>query len=747
MNFKTTLFLLALLIIVGSGYWLAERKSGPNIGDTVITDGGTALFTADNFVTTAVTAVSIQDHDQTIHLAKTGTDWHQTAPVEFPLQTWPTQQLGDDAAKLRHVEKLNPARKSTPTLADIGLSPPKAVVTFYFDDTGTNSTQTIKLGQRLTLGGRGYVMVNDDPHLYVVNDDLHKHVLGKKINDLRKKSLEAPTPGKADRVTLRRGDLAIDMIKADTKWAFSSPHSGRVDTEAVKNLLNDISGIYIRDFIADQPESLSVYGLDQPQTTVTVYAPAPPTDSDTDNEKPHGATVRILRIGSPVDLSNEQYFASWSRFSIANPIVFTISKSSAEEFDKSVDDMRDPRITPIPRKDIREIAFDSGVLGVFKLLYSDGEWAFAEPKPDYRADPIESRKLVETITDAKAASYASAAEVDGPPATVITLTAVGRPQPDILKVFPTGAANRHMVLRNDETTGYLVPADDLKRLSKPMLSLRHRLVLDFPAASLSELTIKRPDGVTYEFVRQFQDPQTASEPRPWQLAGHDKFENKALEYLLDQLLPLQATSWVDNVIKPGETFSLNFKTHQGDHAKMILDVNSRIASCVGQQAATPFDIKGFQFSDELLQKLDAEFRYRTMLEFKTNDITKVTVTRADDTTVVTKNSNGDYIAEGSRKLDQSKAAGLYDTLAGLRAKRFKDGPQHEVDESKTLTITIEANESKPITLTIDTQRSLGHLSPSWTSGAQWFNIDPEDISKLDTDLTVDSKEESTTKTS
>ena len=147
-------------------------------------------------------------------------------------------------------------------------------------------------------------------------------------------------------------------------------------------------------------------------------------------------------------------------------------------------------------------------------------------------------------------------------------------------------------------------------------------MLDFPAASLSELTIKRPDGVTYEFVRQFQDSQTASEPQPWQLAGHDKFENKALEYLLDELLPLQATSWVDNTIKPSETFSLNFKTHQGDHAKIILDVNSRIASCIGQQAATTFDIKGFQFSDELFQKLDAEFRYRNILEFKTNDITK-----------------------------------------------------------------------------------------------------------------------------
>ena len=164
MNFKTTLFLLVLLIIVGGGFWLIERKAGPDFDDTAAPDTGTgtALFTADNFVTAAVTAISIEADDQTIELARSGADWHQTAPVQFPLQTWSTQQFGDDAAKLRHVEKFKPAGKDTPALADIGLSPPKAVVTFHFDDAGTTTTQTIKIGQRLPLGGRGFVMVNDD---------------------------------------------------------------------------------------------------------------------------------------------------------------------------------------------------------------------------------------------------------------------------------------------------------------------------------------------------------------------------------------------------------------------------------------------------------------------------------------------------------------------------------------------------------------------------------------------------------
>ena len=98
MNFKTTLFLLVLLIIVGGGYWLIERKAGPEFDDTPPTDdgAGTALFNADNFLTTAITTITIAADGQTIEIAKSGADWHQTAPVAFPLQTWAAQQLGDE---------------------------------------------------------------------------------------------------------------------------------------------------------------------------------------------------------------------------------------------------------------------------------------------------------------------------------------------------------------------------------------------------------------------------------------------------------------------------------------------------------------------------------------------------------------------------------------------------------------------------------------------------------------------------
>ena len=747
MNFKTTLFLLVLLIIVGGGFWLIERKAGPDFDDTAAPDTGTgtALFTADNFVTAAVTAISIEADDQTIELARSGADWHQTAPVQFPLQTWSTQQFGDDAAKLRHVEKFKPAGKDTPALADIGLSPPKAVVTFHFDDAGTTTTQTIKIGQRLPLGGRGFVMVNDDQHVYVVNDDLHKHVLEEKINDLRKKGLEAPDPGQADRVTLRRGDLTIDMIKADAKWALSAPHSGRVDSEAVKTLLNDVGGIYIRDFIADQPESLSMYGLDQPQTTVTVHEPPPPTDSETDDEtdseKPAAATIRILRIGSAVDLSNEQYFATWARYDIADPVVFTISKSSAEKFDKSVDDMRDPAITPIPREDIRQVSIDRGESGAFTLLYSDGAWSFADPKPNYRADPTESRKLVEAITDARADDYTDSPQIYEPPGALVTLTAIGRAEPDIIKVCTTETVGQYTVVRNNETTGYLVPADDLKRLFEPMRSLRNRQVLDLPATTLSELTIKRPDGVTYAFIRPFNDAQPAPQPGPWQLTGHERFEKNALDDLIGNLLPLQATGWMGSETKPGDTLSVKLKTNQGDHAEISLDVNRRIARCVGQSAETSLDAKGFQISNALIEKLDAEFRYRTVIELTSDDITKVTVTKADGATVVTKNADGNYAVDGDQPIDQSRAAGLYDTLAGLRVKRFKDAPPDATDAVKSLTIVIEVKDREPITLTIDTAGSLGHLPSS-----QWFELDPDVISKLNVDLTADSEEESATKT-
>ena len=764
MNFKTTIFLLLLLIVVGAFYYLAELGPSPvATGDAPPADKeGKPLFASDDFPTTSVVSIIIEKDGQKFELAKDGADWRQIAPVRFPLTTWSVDQIADDAAGLRHVERFRPGRQDAPDLKEVGLDPPKATVTISFEGNAAPDPHTFMLGRRLAIGGRGYVTVGDDEHVYVVNDDLHKQVLDKKITDLRKKSLDGPKEGTSRRVKLARNGQTIDMIKTDGKWAFGPPHSGRVDTEKVKTLLDDVGGMYINEFVSDGPENLSIYGLSKPQTVVrmeTAAAPADPEAKDDEDPGPGTQTpaeandepaVQVVHIGAPVDFSNENFFATWSG-SDGEPgrIVFSVSKSFKEKFDKDLNDFRDPRITPIARNDIRELTVQRDDQTAFKLLYSGGDWSFADPGPGYGADTSQVSGLVDAIADVKAEMYDAAAKPAGESKATITLSGIGRPEPDVLKVFGVNE-DQYLVLRNHETTGYRVPAKDLKRVFEPVLSLRDRVVFELSRDQVNRVEVQRHDGISYTFERDMPAPAekpameaepaedengqeqvkeekqpTDAKPGPWRLAGHDRFESQALDDLLGQLPTLRAERWHADEAPLAQVITLTIMAVDGTTTSLTVDTTSRRAEAT-RSGPTPLALKGFEMSKSFVEKLGAEFRHRTVLDFRNDDIVSVTITTGDRTTTINKNDDEKYVSEGGDPIGQSAAGAMFDTLAGLRIKRFR-GQLSEQGTSTQIQVELKGGQHRQ--LVIDPQRNLGYLDP-----ADWFEMDEVDVSKLTAEL-------------
>src|SRR5690606_28286231 len=126
-----------------------------------------------------------------------------------------------------------PGRGDAPSLADVGLDKPRVVVTLA---TEAGQTQTLRLGRK-AIGGRAYLMINEDDALYVVNDALHRELMDKKIADLRQKSLSAPEEGQAQWVQVMRDGQAIEVTKHDGQWTFAGEHRGRVSTATVRATL------------------------------------------------------------------------------------------------------------------------------------------------------------------------------------------------------------------------------------------------------------------------------------------------------------------------------------------------------------------------------------------------------------------------------------------------------------------------------------------------------------------------------
>ena len=228
MNFKTTLTLLVLLLAVGSYFYFVESKQQTTTEREqdkakLSAEKGTPLFAADDIKADDVTSFTITRASGAIEITKDGSDWLQSKPVRFPLNSYNASSIVSDALALRYSETLKPGDKDVPKLEDIGLGS-KDVLSLTL---AGKKSHTIRIGKK-TIGGFGYVMIDSDPAIYIVGDALHRLLLENKLNDWRKKSLNAPTDGQARRVTLVHGANNIEVVNTESNWAFGAPNSGRV---------------------------------------------------------------------------------------------------------------------------------------------------------------------------------------------------------------------------------------------------------------------------------------------------------------------------------------------------------------------------------------------------------------------------------------------------------------------------------------------------------------------------------------
>lgn len=681
MNFKTTLFLLVLLAIVGVFFFWDMDHPGEDMDAPTVDQTKQPLLDARKFDKDKIASMTIEKDGKTITIIKNGSEWQQTTPVIFKLNSWSASQPGEKALALTYTEKLAPGKKGAPTLADVNLDKPLATVSLKFSDQ--TPQQIFKLG-RQGIGGRGYLMLNDDASLYVVSDDLHKAILDDDINDWRNKSLKAPAEGQVTQVTKIDSHGTLQMIKADGNWAFGGEHAGRVSRESVSGLLGAINGIYISKFVADKPADLSAYGLDKP--TVKLIMQLPPVDSKpatdeskSDDKQEEKAAVKdttpryqTFIIGSAVDLKNERYFATFADGQGVGDVVFEISKADYDKFDKNADSLRDAQLTPLVSGDVTKIVVSRGQDVTLQLNKGPEGWGYGDPKPGYGLDQELATQLLATITDAKAQSFVVNPKFSTEPLLKVILGATGRASDDVLAVYD-GDEKHVCVVRNNETVGYNVLKDSLSRIINTQVAmLRNRTIKDWKPTDLKVVHITQPDGGSnneLHFVRS---------DASWKLEGYDKHESFAFGELLDVLAPLKADSWQTSGPVGDKVYAVTCGNDEMT-LSMKIDPNTRVAS-LDEPALS------FMVSQEVVDKLKAELRPRTIVDLTRDAITKVQLVTSDQNITI-EQKDGKFTAQGVT-LDETKVGSLFDTLAGLRVEHYLT----PVKISRPISLTIIAGE-------------------------------------------------------
>lgn len=747
MNYKTTLVLLFLVLCAGA-YFILFRPDGANTGGTgtsILDDReGVALFKADDLSTESIAAVTVERRGKRFVMEKSGTDWVQTSPVRFPINDWSARQIVQSLAGLRASQTLKPDDKSRPALDKLGLAPPAGSVTVTTSDKKTFS---VRVGHAAP-GGRAFVMVGEDPNVYVVPDAIQKVVTTDDVNTWRRTKLTTPTEGQLTRVTLTRGGGKIEMDKRDGRWVFGGDNQGRVDRAAVQGLVSAVDELSIAKFVEDVPANLSIYGLDKPAVVLTLESPdvAPAGTQPTTQPKEGAAkpVVRTLTIGAPSDLAKTAYFATWNpgqaveakgEGDITGRIVFTITKASAGRFEKSADDLRDPHITTVAAGDVKKVTIKPGAGAAIALVKTPDGWEFAPGSGvAFKADHDAVSKLIEGIVDAKAHAFQPADKL-GAARGSLTLEAQGKSEPEVIALYeapPDKGQPRILAVRGREPIAYRLDAGLLPVTHVTPLLLRSKAVLDIAPDSIRRVTLARAGEAALVFEAQTPATQPATKPAghatKWSLKGHEKFETGAFRSLLAHLASLEATRWLDAAPDLGKSPTLvTLETAGGK--PLVLHVNP------GTGAATlEGEAHAFEVPKPIRDALAAEYLDRTAIPTASGDIERIKVSNPDaklKEVTLERDVGGKFVSVEDQPIDQSAAGAMFDAVGNLRVERYL--PAGDAGAAK-IHLTIEPKNGKPIELAISPGGTDGNrVTMTGGLGERTFRVPLDTLKKLTAD--------------
>lgn len=763
MNFKTTALLLALaLAVVCYFFFVDSKKPSQSEIEQRQSDSpaqeGTPVFTAAPEAAT-VDSVTIELKTGKLELTRQGNEWTQVQPVRFPLNQWSVQGLIEQGLGLRYSRKFTPGQNETPAARDIGLDP--ALATLTFKGSGAKPfVGRVRLGQT-TVGGRAYAMVDDGPEVYVVSDALYKAVVTQKPEEWRSRTLRN-IPGfrenRAESITLaRRGQPEIVAVRRDREWALAGGETGRADPKTVEMILSALMTMHIDKFVSDGAGDLALFGLEKPSMSVTLRSVITPAGLEAPAAsqpaaQPATTATQTLRIGLP-DPSGTYYFACWNEGDAKPDVIFTIPKSDRDRFDKSLSDFRDPRLTTLSITEIKELVLERSSESIKLERDSAGAWSFAAPAPDFKADTEAVGSLIDdALILTRADGYVANAQPAGQPTATVRLGAVARPEPEVLRVFPATEAqsrsskapveDHYLVMRNNESTGMLVPRARLTKLVQPAITLRDRVVLPANAAQLSRIEIKRSGGDNVELTRNPAPPATAPAPgQPaWSLPGGQKIDAPSLEALLGAIAPLRAEAWVAD-IKPTaaeakDPIELRLTLSDGKVQSAKFYPESRLGEIEGVNAF-------FRVSATNAEAIRSELRDRTIVGLDVEELRHVEVSepRAEAPLRIDRDDLGNFSSPEGRSISQANAGAMFDALATLRAERYLVPPKLPAD-APARRIALESKGGKKIELWLPVGPNLDRtVRATLADGStRWFALTEETAKKLRADMIAPAKE-------
>ena len=267
----------------------------------------------------SVTRIAIKTSEANIVLAKADTGWTFENRASYAVDTAAVQTYLSTLEGMRAEDFVE---QPLLDLSAFGLDPAQLTVSLRL---GEDTKRILSVGDERSVDAgttQRYLKRDDGETLYLVRTGLLKD-LSKSVTDFRDKAVVSIPEGKITQVVVaREGREGFTLSRGEENaWEIDRESEGTLKTATLSQFVTDLRELRGFEIAADNPEDLSLYGLDKP--TLTLVA------TDEADEK-----LATVLLGQTVQEETEKHFAMQE----GGETVFTLRDYVFSRFDKNPED-------------------------------------------------------------------------------------------------------------------------------------------------------------------------------------------------------------------------------------------------------------------------------------------------------------------------------------------------------------------------------------------------------------------------
>jgi hypothetical protein len=529
MKSRTTLVLVLIALVFGGLVALDHYKG------TSTEDAQSKRKRVLDFESKDITDLEIQVTNQVYALQKSGDRWQIKQPVDVRANYSTVSSILDEIEFAQRTRTITEKELVGAKLADFGLENPRLRLTLR----GKKGVMALLVGNETPTKDGVYAQVQGDKDLLVAPKSIYER-LNHTLDDLRDRTVVDFLPASATRIEIKSADREIELARssaatnAEPRWALTRPLAARADQRKVSELLADLSGLRVTDFVSEDPRDVHTYQLDEPEREVTVWT---------------GESGMTVLFGRTLTNDATKVYAKPK----SADSIYTIPSATAQKFAVQANDLRDPQVLAFADDDVHGIEVLHGTDRI-SLVHTDSTWRITTPVV-VAADETAVQQLLAHLHGLNARQFTADVATDldkyglAAPMATVSLRGEG-PNPLVqLLMGATDASNGvRFVKRADEPFVYGVDTNIVSWLPENYLALRSRFVADLKADEIVKLVIEKNTGK--EILQRGADGK-------WELVEPSRgvLDNDALQRVLDAFATLRAEDFIregrDNLAEYG----------------------------------------------------------------------------------------------------------------------------------------------------------------------------------------------------